>query len=159
MAQLIATHSTSAALPFCAPMPQSSSSHTVAGSTSGCTLPASTDAISRRPRLPLVDPGVQFPCTAQDVRDTMQQVLEDLPSPNSDIYVLDHPATNTFTVLALRTLPCNATYLPTGAVLLHFSRSGWRKFRKRWGTMKLRESNDMHKEGSWKSNALSFHLF
>ncbi|KAK0229457.1 hypothetical protein EDD85DRAFT_745507, partial [Armillaria nabsnona] len=51
----------------------------------------------------LVDSGVQFPGTAQDVRDAMQWVVNNLPFSDSDIYILGHSVgpTNVFTILAL----------------------------------------------------------
>ncbi|KAK0191973.1 Alpha/Beta hydrolase protein [Armillaria mellea] len=69
----------------------------------------------------LVDSGVQFPGAARDVRDAMQWVVDNLPFPDSDIYVLGHSAgaMNMFTILALPEL-----YSPTlhprikGAILL-----------------------------------------
>ncbi|KAK0442790.1 Alpha/Beta hydrolase protein [Desarmillaria tabescens] len=69
----------------------------------------------------LVDSGVKFPGAAQDVRDAMQWAVDNLPFPDSDIYVLGHSAgaMNMFTILALPEL-----YSPTlqprikGAVLL-----------------------------------------
>ncbi|SJL11575.1 uncharacterized protein ARMOST_14980 [Armillaria ostoyae] len=69
----------------------------------------------------LVDSGVQSPGAAQDVHDAMQRVIDNLPFPDSDIYVLGHSAgaMNMFTVLALPEL-----YSPTlhprikGAILL-----------------------------------------
>ncbi|KAK0442228.1 Alpha/Beta hydrolase protein [Armillaria borealis] len=69
----------------------------------------------------LVDSGVRFPSAAQDVRDAMQWVVDSLPFPDSDIYVLGHSAGAMimFTILALPDL-----YSPTlhprikGAILL-----------------------------------------
>ncbi|KAK0477967.1 Alpha/Beta hydrolase protein [Armillaria novae-zelandiae] len=69
----------------------------------------------------LVDSGVQFPGAAQDVCDAMQWAVDNLPFPDSDIYVLGHSAgaMNMFTILALPEL-----YSPTlhprikGAILL-----------------------------------------
>ncbi|KAK0468550.1 Alpha/Beta hydrolase protein [Armillaria novae-zelandiae] len=69
----------------------------------------------------LIDSGVQFPGAAQDVCDAMQWVVDNLPFPNSDVYVLGHSAgaMNMFTILALPEL-----YSPTlhpcikGAILL-----------------------------------------
>lgn len=69
----------------------------------------------------IVDSGVQFPGAAQDVRDAMQWIVDNLPFPGSSIYVLGHSAgaMNMFTVLALPEL-----YSPTlhprikGAILL-----------------------------------------
>ncbi|KAK0231968.1 hypothetical protein EDD85DRAFT_774662 [Armillaria nabsnona] len=40
----------------------------------------------------LVDSGVQFPGAAQDVRDAIQWVIDNLPFPNFDIYILGHSA-------------------------------------------------------------------
>ncbi|KAK0442793.1 Alpha/Beta hydrolase protein [Desarmillaria tabescens] len=69
----------------------------------------------------LVDSGVKFPGAAQDVGDAIQWVVDNLPFPDSDIYVLGHSAgaMNMFTILNLPEL-----YSPTlnprikGAVLL-----------------------------------------
>lgn len=101
----------------------------------GRTLPAPADIIYHNlgsffatrgfvtvvPDYRLVDSGVQFPGAAQDVRDAMQWVVDNLPFPDSDIYVLGHSAgaMNMFTILALPEL-----YSPTlqprikGAILL-----------------------------------------
>ncbi|PBK68628.1 alpha/beta-hydrolase [Armillaria solidipes] len=90
----------------------------------GRTLPAPADIIYHNlgsffathgfitvvPDYRLVDSGVQFPGAAQDVRDAMQWVVDNLPFPDSDIYVLGHSAgaMNMFTILALPEL-----YSPT----------------------------------------------
>ncbi|PBK58785.1 alpha/beta-hydrolase [Armillaria solidipes] len=90
----------------------------------GRTLPTPTDIIYHNlgsffatrgfvtvvPDYRLVDLGVRFPGAAQDVRDAMQWVVDNLPFPDSDIYVLGHSAgaMNMFTILALPEL-----YSPT----------------------------------------------
>ncbi|KAK0442226.1 Alpha/Beta hydrolase protein [Armillaria borealis] len=101
----------------------------------GRTLPAPADIIYHNlgsffatrgfitvvPDYRLVDSSVQFPGATQDVWDAIQWVVDNLPFPDSDIYVLGHSAgaTNMFTILALPEL-----YSPTlhsrikGAILL-----------------------------------------
>ncbi|KAK0442758.1 Alpha/Beta hydrolase protein, partial [Desarmillaria tabescens] len=77
--------------------------------------------ITIAPDYRLVDSGVKFPGAAQDVRDAMQWVVDNLPFPDSDIYVLGHSAgaMNLITIPALPEL-----YSPTlqprikGTVLL-----------------------------------------
>ncbi|KAK0452059.1 uncharacterized protein EV420DRAFT_1701399 [Desarmillaria tabescens] len=55
------------------------------------------------PNYCLVDLGVQFPGAVQDMQDAMQWVMDNLPSPDSDIYVLGHSAgvMNMFIILTL----------------------------------------------------------
>ncbi|KAK0215536.1 Alpha/Beta hydrolase protein [Armillaria fumosa] len=101
----------------------------------GRTLPAPADIIYRNlgsffatrgfitvvPDYRLVDSGVQFPGAAQDVRDAMQWVVDNLPFPDSDIYVLGHSAgaMNMFTILALPELYSPTLHLRIkGAILL-----------------------------------------
>ncbi|KAK0441781.1 Alpha/Beta hydrolase protein [Desarmillaria tabescens] len=82
--------------------------------------------ITIAPDYRLVDSGVKFPGAAQDVRDAMQWVVDNLPFPDSDIYVLGHSAgaMNLITIPALPEL-YSPTLQPriTGAVLLYMKDS------------------------------------
>ncbi|KAK0468975.1 hypothetical protein IW261DRAFT_1573284 [Armillaria novae-zelandiae] len=88
--------------------------------TSGPSSPPVGSSLSSRTTVSSTQ-GVQFPGAAQDVCDAMQWVVDNLPFPNSDVYVLGHSAgaMNMFTILALPEL-----YSPTlhprikGAILL-----------------------------------------
>ncbi len=93
----------------------------------GRTLPTPTDTtyhnlgsffatrgfITIVPHYRVFDSGVQFPGAAQDIRDAIQWVVDNLPFPDSDIYVLGHSAgvMNMFTIFPCRSCtlsPSNA---------------------------------------------------